>query len=603
MRLRRLALSIALLPFACAEPSSGRDDGSGTDPDDGGSSGPGSSAGTDGSDDDDSSDPSDSSADTGDGSDTGSDTEDPPDCGDAPCPVCSDGAVDATCDCGGTVITGGFCCSAIAFDAAYAELTGGCPAGPWYVVDAGHPAASDDNPGTADAPWLTIDHATDVLVAGETVIIEAATYTVVPTNTRYEPALNPAQSGTAGAPIVFKGHGGPVVTTRPSLAGDVADASATTIVLGPEAAQEDGLYEGWFVRVTSGPGEGQSRRIASYDGGSRTATFVQPLDTVPAAGESYELTIPGPILGTMGRDHIVWDGMTIEERDSYHPDTGPVVLWDAADGTFLGNDIVGQSTLLQDNHNGLRLNGATRMLVRNNRIHGVQPIDLGENNPQNHAAIMIYGSADCVFENNELYDSYTGFFPKGESGPHTFRGNVMHDLAKGVRISYHTEVDIVQNLFYDCELALQPAEEITDIRVYNNVFFRSDSGVNNWFPIAGISVFNNLFLDVAAPFSFEAEMGTLVSDHNVFSGIGDFVVASEGLGGLAGWQALGHDAASIAADPGVVDAEALDFHPVDGSILPTAGVDWADHDGDGDTEEVVAAGIYIDGTERVGPVQ
>jgi hypothetical protein len=243
------------------------------------------------------------------------------------------------------------------------------------------------------------------------------------------------------------------------------------------------------------------------------------------------------------------------------------------------------------------------MLVRNNRLHGVQPIDLGENNPQNHAAIMIYESADCVFENNEIYDSYTGFFPKGNIGPHMFRNNVLHDLAKCVRVSYHADVDIMQNLFHDCELAVQPAEEIADIRIHNNVFFRGSSGINNWFPIAGITVFNNLFYSVPAPFMFEAEMGTAISDHNVFFDMNDFVVASAGVGGLAGWQALGHDAASSATDPGVVDADALDFHPTEGSILPTAGIDWADRDGDGDTEEIIPAGIYIDGTERIGPVQ
>jgi hypothetical protein len=54
---------------------------------------------------------------------------------------------------------------------------------------------------------------------------------------------------------------------------------------------------------------------------------------------------------------------------------------------------------------------------------------------------------------------------------------------------------------------------------------------------------------------------------------------------------------------GVVAADALDFHPTDGSILNAAGVDWADRDGDGDTQEVIPAGLYVDGTERIGLVQ
>jgi hypothetical protein len=580
-------------PSATTDLSSGSDESAGDDD------------GTDAStaSDDDGTDADEASDDADDTADTGSDTGDPPGCGDAPCPACTEGAVDSMCECGDTIVTGGFCCTSIPFDSAYAELTGGCPAGPWYVVDGEHPDASDDNPGTADAPWLTIDHAVDVAVAGDTVIIEAATYRVVGTATRYEPALNPTNSGSAGAPIVFKGHGGPIVTTRPSLSGALAGAEATTMVLGAEAEATDGIYEGWFVRITSGAGVDQYRRIAAYDGASRTVSFSQPLDAVPSAGDTYDLTIHGPILGVMDRHFVVWDGMTIEERDSYAPDTGPVVWWGSNDGAFIGNDIVGQTTLLQDNHNGLRVNNTSRLLVRNNRIHGVQPIDLGENNPQNHAAIMIYESTDCVFEHNELYDSFTGFYPKGEFGPHAFRNNVLHDLAKGVRISYHTDVDIEQNLFYDCDLAFQPAEEIGDVRIHNNVFFRSQIGIGNWFPIEGITVFNNLFYGVAAPFGFDDQMGAVVSDHNVYFEIDDFSVGGRPVGGLAGWQAMGLDAASSAADPGVVDAEALDFHPTDGSILPTAGIDWADRDDDGDTEETIAVGIYVVGDERVGPVQ
>lgn len=525
------------------------------------------------------------------------------DCGDAPCPACAEGAVEAACTCGDELVTQGFCCAAIPFDAAYASLTNGCPSGARYFVDREHAGASDDNPGTADAPWATIQHAVAVAVPGDTVVIEASTYTVIPTDSRLEPALNPANSGVAGSPIVFKGHGGPVVTTEPSVIGAVASASASSITFDASAPAEDGAYEGWYVRLTSGAATDEYRRIAAYDGNARTATFAQPLPAVPQTGDGYQLTIPGPILGVNARDHIVWDGMVVVERDSYHPDTGPVVWWDSSDGAFIGNEIVGQTTLLQDNHNALRLNGAHRVLVRNNSLHGVQPIDLGENNPQNHAAIMIYVSSELVFEHNEIYDSYAAFFPKGETGPHVFRFNAVHDVAKGVRLSYHQDVDIVQNLFYDCELGVQPADEIVGIRVYNNVFFRSDAGVYNWFPISGIDVFNNVFVDVDRPFQFDAGVGTIASDHNVFFGFDAFVVDGGDVGGLPGWQGLGYDAASVAGDPGVVDADALDFHPIDGSIMPTAGIDLADHDGDGDTTETIPVGIYIGGDEIVGRVQ
>ena len=54
-----------------------------------------------------------------------------------------------------------------------------------YYVDLSHPNASDGNPGTETLPWLTIQHAADVLSAGETVIIKPGFYSerVIPQTT------------------------------------------------------------------------------------------------------------------------------------------------------------------------------------------------------------------------------------------------------------------------------------------------------------------------------------------------------------------------------------------------------------------------------------
>ena len=45
-----------------------------------------------------------------------------------------------------------------------------------YYVDCNHPSASDLNPGTLSLPWLTIQHAAETLVAGDTVYIREGTY-------------------------------------------------------------------------------------------------------------------------------------------------------------------------------------------------------------------------------------------------------------------------------------------------------------------------------------------------------------------------------------------------------------------------------------------
>src|SRR5512139_1738926 len=71
-----------------------------------------------------------------------------------------------------------------------------------YYVDRNHPQASDSNPGTEALPWLTIQHAAQVAVAGDTVLIKPGVYTG---------GITVETGGTAGAPITFHAVGVGVV--------------------------------------------------------------------------------------------------------------------------------------------------------------------------------------------------------------------------------------------------------------------------------------------------------------------------------------------------------------------------------------------------------
>ena len=59
-----------------------------------------------------------------------------------------------------------------------------------YYVDQNHPNASDNNPGTEDLPWLTIQKAADTVWAGDTVIVKSGMY----------PERINFSNGTRGAP-------------------------------------------------------------------------------------------------------------------------------------------------------------------------------------------------------------------------------------------------------------------------------------------------------------------------------------------------------------------------------------------------------------------
>jgi hypothetical protein len=63
-----------------------------------------------------------------------------------------------------------------------------------YYVDRNHPSASDANPGTEALPWRTIQHAADVLVAGDTAYVKTGSY---------PERVVPQGSGTSSAPILF----------------------------------------------------------------------------------------------------------------------------------------------------------------------------------------------------------------------------------------------------------------------------------------------------------------------------------------------------------------------------------------------------------------
>jgi len=71
-----------------------------------------------------------------------------------------------------------------------------------YYVSQNNPSASDTNSGTGLSPWLTISHAASLLAAGDVVRVLPGTYDERPA---------PANSGSVGNVITFRGVGAPVV--------------------------------------------------------------------------------------------------------------------------------------------------------------------------------------------------------------------------------------------------------------------------------------------------------------------------------------------------------------------------------------------------------
>jgi len=86
----------------------------------------------------------------------------------------------------------------------------------YYVSESG----SDTNSGGESAPWATLQHAADTVVAGDTVIIEHGSYA----------GFQATTTGTSGSPITFKANTGALVVINDSYAGAVSTDSYVELI-------------------------------------------------------------------------------------------------------------------------------------------------------------------------------------------------------------------------------------------------------------------------------------------------------------------------------------------------------------------------------------
>ena len=215
-------------------------------------------------------------------------------------------------------------------------------------------------------PWQTIGRAvwgstirnipnsTEAAQAGDTVIVNAGTYTTTQVSgLRYFPSYNPVNNGTNGNPITLQANG--------------------IVILESNSGGDDGV-----------------------------------------------------LIGAYQKSHIIWDGFIINEANiETVSDTGPVVIWSSDNITIQNITIFGVMSSWNDNHNGIRVEESSDSILRNNRISGIRNAGLNGNG----SAITVYRSSNITFENNEIDDSGSGIYLKGENpGPFTVRYNLFHHI-------------------------------------------------------------------------------------------------------------------------------------------------------------------------------
>jgi hypothetical protein len=137
--------------------------------------------------------------------------------------------------------------------------------------------------------------------------------------------VNNAPQGSSDGGIAIKRYqaandtgSGDVVMDTPEFTGIVGNGSntTTTINLGFGASSITDYYNGWWVRITSGTGQNQVRRIKSYDGNTKLATIYDTSDQttlgnpVPVEGMDFITTLDATSTFAMFPCHYVmniWD--------------------------------------------------------------------------------------------------------------------------------------------------------------------------------------------------------------------------------------------------------------------------------------------------------
>ena len=184
--------------------------------------------------------------------------------------------------------------------------------------------------------------------------------------------VNNAPSSTSNGGLAVKRYqsandsaSGDVVIDTPDHSGQIQSNSntLTSVHLSTTASNVDDYYNGWWIKITSGTGSGQVRRIKSYTGSTRTATIYSTSDQISILGN------PTPIEGL--------DFTTIPDSTSgysLYPCEYVMMIWDESENEFAficsSNDPTTNPNLIH--YSDLHINNLVASDITVNTINGSQ---------------------------------------------------------------------------------------------------------------------------------------------------------------------------------------------------------------------------------------
>ncbi len=375
------------------------------------------------------------------------------------------------------------------------------------------PNGSDTSPGTLAAPFGTLQHAADLVLPGDTVLVRAGTYHQVVTVSR---------SGTAGAEIVFAAYPG----ERPVLDG--------AGLLGSE-------WLGGIVHV---------------------------LNAAHIRVRGLTLTNAGP--GIQAAGILVEDSQHVTVEDNVTDDTtsSGIGVWNCEDVTLQDNEVIRACTTgIQEQ---ISVGGTRGFRVVGNRIH-----DAGGTDNGGEGICLKDGSSDGVVRGNTVWNQpkKPGIYVDAwDKHTHDIEvdGNVVHDCTDGIGLASEMgglleRVRVTNNVCYrNAYLGLVVANygdsathPMNDLRIVNNTF--AGNGTSGWGgglavdsrEARSVVVRNNVVsghpsFGILVALAIPA--GVVTVDHNLIDAF---------MGDVGEGETRGTDA--VEAEPRFVDAAAHDY--------------------------------------------
>ncbi len=237
-----------------------------------------------------------------------------------------------------------------------------------YYVDQNHPQASDSNPGTEDAPWLTLQYAAETVSPGDEVIVKDGAYTGFRLET----------GGTVGAYVRFRAAGEGALINADGPTGDGIRLQNVGYV----------AIEGFRIENVSG--RGIAHRGATPDTPVYGLLIRDNLISTTGSEGMYLSEVADSLVENNTITGAGTGGSSLRGHGIYLANAG-------SDGTTLrGNDISGSLTagihfngdlsvggdgiisglLIEDNvihdngQNGFNMDGVQDSVIRNNLVYG-----------------------------------------------------------------------------------------------------------------------------------------------------------------------------------------------------------------------------------------